>query len=237
MKNTDNWQSLRSGGVSQAQLPAEIQKAIKKRKTPELVKSSSKKPSKSKQKLVDAPLPNLQMEKKTLKPSLEKTTSVYAAKGPKPQPSIQTSASASVYKSLVKRSTSNLSQGSANSNISSGSSAKGSQISTDSLKNPYLKGSRVKTNLKTENLKKISLNPSSGALTNNQSQTNSKSSLVNLDTLASSKQHPPRVITPTASSKPIQIIKIGSQTPASFLTTTVKAARKGVPSIFSVGGK
>ena len=48
MKNTDNWQSLRPGVVSQAQLPAEIQKAIKKRKTPEPVKSSSKKPSKSK---------------------------------------------------------------------------------------------------------------------------------------------------------------------------------------------
>ena len=66
------------------------------------------------------------MEKKTLKPTLEKTTSVYAVKGAKPQPLIQTSASASVYKSLVKRSTSNLSQGSANSNISSGGSAKGS---------------------------------------------------------------------------------------------------------------
>lgn len=50
-----------------------------------------------------------------------------------------------------------------------------------------------------------------GAFSSSQSQSNSKSSLVKLDTVVSTqKQQPARVITPTASSKPIQIIKIGS---------------------------
>lgn len=122
------------------------------RKTPEPQKLNLfKQNNPASTKAVAQPATLFKAEKKTLKPIPEKVKSVYNIKGPKAQGGNASSqASSSVYKEVgvAKRSASNLSSGSgqSNSNFSSGSSAFGSiqsggnnTSSATTNKNPYTK--------------------------------------------------------------------------------------------------